>query len=125
MGIRCGGVGVVSELERAAMNGEPMPEGLCQIDQSYFQGLSLLYARFRSGLLSREAGSAEKKMLQKSREDALRERQFGERCMDHAMKLWQEVEGAANQYARERTLEHADQLYQAVYGVPVPKEEAV
>ena len=116
---------MVSELERAAMNGEPMPEGLCQIDQSYFQGLSLLYARFRSGLLSREAGSAEKKMLQKSRDDALRERQFGERCMDHAVKLWQEVEGAANQYARERTLEHADQLYQAVYGVPVPKEEAV
>lgn len=113
---------MVSELERAAMNGEPMPEGLGQIDQRYYQGLALLYARFRGGYVTREAGSTEKKLLQKARDDALRAQRFGEQCMDHAITLWREVEGAANQYARERTLEHADGLYQAVYGVPVPKE---
>ena len=112
---------MVSELERAAMNGEPMPEGLGQIDQSYYQGLALLYARFRGGYVTREAGSAEKKLLQKARDDALRAQRFGERCMDHAITLWREVEGAANQYARERTLENADGLYQAVCGGPVPK----
>lgn len=113
---------MVSELERAAMNGEPMPEGLSQIDQSYYQGLAFLYARYRGGYVTREAGRAEKKLLQKARDDALRTQRFGERCMDHAVRLWREAEGAANRYARERTLEHADGLYRAVYGAPVPRE---
>ena len=37
--------------------------------------------------MTREAGSAEKKLLQKARDDALRAQRFGEQCMDHALTL--------------------------------------
>ena len=35
---------MVSELEKLAMRGEPMPEGLNLTDQRFYQSLSLLYA---------------------------------------------------------------------------------
>ena len=47
----------ISDLERAAMHGKPMPDGLSLIDQVYFQGLAYLYARFRAGMITREQGS--------------------------------------------------------------------
>ena len=40
--------------ERAAMQNDPMPEGLTGAEQILYQGLALLYSRYRSGQLSRE-----------------------------------------------------------------------
>ena len=101
-----------------------MPEGLSPIDQAYFQGLAYLYARFRAGYLDRERGSAEKKQLLMAKSAQEQSWAFGELCLEHAVALWRDAEGAANAYARERTLEHADDLYAVVYGLaPRPPRE--
>ena len=45
--------------ERAAMQNDPMPEGLTGAEQILYQGLALLYSRYRSGQLSREQGETQ------------------------------------------------------------------
>lgn len=107
----------ISDLERAAMHGKPMPDGLSLIDQVYFQGLAYLYARFRAGMITREQGSEEKKKMLYARNEALREAEFGDRCRQHAIELWKRIESCASMYAKESTIEHADALYSAIYGI--------
>ena len=50
----------LDELERIAMYGGPMPDGLDLTDQWFFQSISLLYERYRTGFINREKGKKEK-----------------------------------------------------------------
>ena len=45
--------GVVSDLERLAMRGEEMPDGLSLADQEFFQGLAYIYSRYRMKVIYR------------------------------------------------------------------------
>lgn len=106
----------LDEMERIAMRGEPMPEGLTQAKQVYFQGLSLLYARFRDGRISREQGSADKgKMLHECRVREGTER-AGSRLAEWHAKLRKDIEWAQIAYQKDRTLENADRLSAALDG---------
>lgn len=106
--------------ERLAMRGDSMPAGLCAADQVCFQGLSFLYARFRAGIIDKESASAEKKLIVMRCEEAKKAAAFGEKCSEHAVKLWRDVEQAASAYQKDRTLENADKLITAIYGVGFP-----
>lgn len=108
---------MVSDLERAAMNGVPPPDGLDLVRLLYYQNLSLLYRRFRLGQITREEGSVQKKQMEYQRDLLDRRVMTKERVSAAAAKQLRDVEYAANRYAKERSLEHADGMYQAIYGI--------
>lgn len=113
----------ISELERAAMNNEPMPDGLKIYDQMLYQGLAWLYARYHARQISREQGQVEKQKLVVARDRLAREHesiiQFSKYYADVYMALAQ----ASSAYAKERTLEHADAMYEALYHI-APENKA-
>lgn len=58
--------GMVSELEKSAMRGDPMPDGLCLPDQALYQALRELYRCYRAKSITREDAKKEKSALLKS-----------------------------------------------------------
>ena len=46
-----------------------------------------------------------------------------ENLVASACSMLQNIERAANRYAKDRTLENADTLYKAIYQVPVTKKQ--
>ena len=111
----------INELERAAMKNEPMPEKLDIVDQMYFQCISALYSRFRLGMISREEGSKEKKIIEKTRKAMKEDKHSLERLRTHYTELWKRIECAGQKYIHERTIENADKFIETVYGVPTKK----
>ena len=105
------GSGVVSELEKAAMRGEPMPDGLSLVDQVYFQGLAHLYARFHLKVIDREKGQ----MLYQH-DLSKRSQEFESKMAKYHAELRKQTEGALNRYRKERTLEAADNLANVLEG---------
>lgn len=105
----------VSALEYAAMNNEPMPDGLRIYDQMLYQGLAWLYARYHARQISREQGQVEKQKLVVARDRLARE----EECIWKYSKYYADTYTALAQasiaYAKERTLENADAMYEALY----------
>ena len=110
------GSGVVSELEKAAMRGEPMPDGLSLVDQVYFQGLAYLYARFRLKVIDRATGSREKGQMLYQRDLRERSQKFESELAKWHSELRKQIEGALNRYRKERTLEAADNLANVLEG---------
>ena len=100
-----------------------MPEGLSAPDQWMFRCLVLLYDSAKRGIIDRETGRADKGKLAYQR--GLMEEKFRskERIVEASVRMIKAVEAAANAYAKDRTLENADRLYEAIYGVPVEKQE--
>ena len=102
--------------ERAAMRGDPMPDGLRLYEQSAFQALRHLYAMYHRKAISREDAAREKNQIRFQYDRAKADFEANRKnILEHA-KLWKEIEGAANRFGRERTLENAEAFAQAVYG---------
>lgn len=106
----------ISELERAAMNGDQMPDGLCLEDQVYFQGLAYLYGRFRAGFITRERGSEEKGKMKHKWSEAKKMDEFSSKLSKRTAEMWKLIEGAQSRYRKERTLEAADALSNSLDG---------
>lgn len=113
--------GMVFEYEQAAMRGEPIPPGLSAADRAAYLQLRGLYVQYHSRLISRETGSADKKRILRARDEEARAAAFRERCLSHTVRLWKEVECAASDYRKNRTLENADRIMEAIYGVGFPR----
>ena len=98
--------------ELNAMRGEEMPEGLSTPDQMLYLALRMLYNQYKTGIVSRETASREKKKLLRNWELNL--------IWDKAGKLWNEqirlTEEARSAYRKERTLENADKLLKRIEG---------
>lgn len=110
------GAGVVSELERLAIRGEPMPDGLNLTDQWFFQSMSLLYERYHAGFIDRKIGKREKGQIVYQRDRELRQRDCDNKLIQHHVAQTKAVEGAQNAYRKDRTLENADRLSAALDG---------
>lgn len=121
--------GVVSELEKAAMRGEPPPGGTGFLEQVYYQGLCHLYARFRAGFISREQGSREKQALL----TALRREQsrvsFQDKQREQTAHLWKNLEGPASDLVfgqregdQEKSIRAARRMWEAIYRMPFPEK---
>lgn len=110
------GTGVVLEFEKAAMKGEPMPDGLSLMDQAMFQALAALYARYRRGELDRRQASAEKGKLLYEYEKQCRVAKFYADLAAWHTELRTRIEASASAYRKERTLENADALSATING---------
>lgn len=102
------------------MNGEEMPEGLPQEDQMAWQAVSHLYGRFRLKIIDRTTGGKEKGQIAYAYHQAKSAAEWGGKLAKWHSGLMKAIEGAANAYAKNRTLGNADRLYEAVYGM-LPK----
>ncbi len=58
------------EIERCAMNGDPLPDDLTNPEQMLFMALRYLYRTFRAGYIGKEEAGAEKAKIIKSFEMA-------------------------------------------------------
>lgn len=112
---RNSGPGMVSELERAAMNGESMPKGLNGAEMVEFFGLDYLYRAFRAGLLSREDASAQKKKMLGELDKIKRRKSMDDSLIEHTRNLWRTVGRYSDEYRKDRTLERADNIWRAAY----------
>lgn len=104
--------GVTLPYERAAMNGEEMPNGLGYPDQVLFLQLRMLYDQVRRGVIARETAIVEKKKLL----DEYRVYQFREQMGDQWVQVIKDTELARAQYRKDRTLENADKLVAIIEG---------
>lgn len=112
----------ISDLERAAMKNEPMPDGLKIYDQMYFQALRYLYLQYNSRQMSREQGQIEKRKLTVERDRLARESESIIMYSKYYAEVYKALAQASSAYAKERTLAHADAMYEALYRVsPVSK----
>lgn len=103
--------------ERLAMDGAEMPEGLSLEEQLAFQAMAHLYARFNMKVIDRERGHIEKGRVKHALECRQRNADMSRRLTEKHVKLLKDLEGAACEYAKTRTLEEADRMYQVVYGM--------
>lgn len=103
--------------ERSAMNGDEMPEGLPLEEQLAWQTVAHLYGRFRLKLITRETGHTEKGKIRYALDLRKREADADRKLARWHADLMKAAEGAANTYAKNRTLENADRLYQVLYGM--------
>ena len=108
--------------ERAAMHGLEMPDGLSLLDQYMFLALRLLYQSHKKGAISREVGQIEKGKLMHQYGMAKSRFRFEADKSDTFAEQRKRIEGAANAYAKNRTLGNADRLYKALYGMEPSKE---
>ena len=106
--------GIELPYEQAAMNKEPMPEGLEFPDQIMYQGLRYLYAYYKMGWISLPHCSIEKRYML----EEYRRNQFADACGKKHMQMIRETELARAAYRKNRTLENADALVRAIDGVP-------
>lgn len=114
----CGqNIGVVSQLERSAMRGDTMPDGLTLTEQKTWQALSYLYGRYRLKLISREDGGAEKKKIIKTHESGVADDRLAKWTAD----LRRDIEAAQNAYRKDRSLENADGLSMTLDGLLTKK----
>ena len=105
----------ISDLERAAMKNEPMPDGLKFYDQMYFQALRYLYLQYNSRQMSREQGTEEKQRMKVERDRLAKESESVIAYNKYYAKTYVTLAQASIAYAKERTLENADAMYEALY----------
>jgi len=104
--------------EKEAYRGEPLPEWIKDpIDMYGFFSLRAIYAQMNKREITREQAEQDKGrlcyVLDKEKRSAASDR----RLVEQSVKMFKNIEGAANAYGRERTMENADRLYEAIYRV--------
>lgn len=104
--------GLPIELERDAMNGKEMPDGLGYPEQILYMEMQLLYDRYRKKIIDRETAAREKKKLL----DEYRCYKFREQMGEEWVQAIKNTELARAAYRKERTLENADKLLAAIEG---------
>ena len=107
--------------EEAAMRGEEMPDGLVLPQQLHFQALRLLYKNLHSGVIDRKTAVTEKRKLDHPLDVEMNRKKWEEIMYRFHSDLMKNVEGAANAYAKNRTIENADKMYEVIYGMILPK----
>lgn len=103
------------EYEKEAYRGDPVPEGLDVLDIFGFISLRSIYAQLRKGEITRSQAEQDKGRLCYVLDREKRSAASNHRLAEQSVKMFKNIEGAANAYGRERTLEHADRLYEAIY----------
>lgn len=104
----------ISELERAAMHGEKMPQNLKAAGQVEYIGLYYLYQGTKQQIFSRAQASECKRRLLKALDgfDANREKE--RRLWETATERTMQVDRALRKYQSNRTPENADALSDAL-----------
>lgn len=104
--------GVTLPYERAAMNGEELPDGLEYPDQILYLELRSLYDHLKKGIISRQTAIFEKKKLL----GEYQHNKYNYEIAEEWVAVLKRTELARAAYRKERTLENADRLLRAVEG---------
>lgn len=104
--------GLPIEMERDAMNGKEMPDGLGYPEQILYMCLRMLYDQYRKKIIDREVAAREKKKLL----DEYRIYKFREQMGDEWVAQIKQTELARAEYRKNRTLENADKLLGSIDG---------
>lgn len=113
----------ILELEERASKGMPIPDGITRSQIWLYERFRALYHQLHIGAITREVATADKRRLIGEYNKLSSENDFREKQLAHTANLWRNIEGAANEYAKDRTIEHADRFYHAVYGVGFLKRD--
>jgi hypothetical protein len=108
------------EIEDAAITGCGIPEGLTSAEKWLFLCFRNLHATHRLGIISREQGAKEKRLLLKD----FKHRRFMDMCSSKTVDLWRGIDLAAMIYTKNPTRQNANGLLEAIYGKVFPSHEA-
>lgn len=111
------GSGMVFEFERQAMNGDPVPHGLSQVDQLFYLQLRALYYQYRSGWITRDRGTEDKKRLLSEYRKRLDSEKFRDDLTKWHVALRKRIEAAHAEYRKSPTPENAEKLSLAIDGI--------
>ena len=111
------GSGMVFEFERQAMNGDPVPHGLSQVDQLFYLQLRALYYQYRSGWITRDRGTEDKKRLLSEYRKRLDSEKFRDDLTKWHVALRKRIEAAHAEYRKNPTPENAKKLSLAIDGI--------
>lgn len=100
-------------LEKQAMRGDPMPDGLPYPDQWLYQALAWLYARYRLKAIGRDDAKAEKRKLLREYETHC----YRHGLADHWAERRKRTELARAEYRKDRTIENANALLKSIDGM--------
>lgn len=100
------------EMERDAMNGKELPDGLGYPEQIYYMCLRMLYHQYRNKVITREMAAVEKKKLLDEYRCYKHQHEMG----DEWVAVIKKTELARAAYRNGRTLENADKLVAAIEG---------
>ena len=105
-------MGLPIELERDAMNGKEMPNGLGYPEQILYLEMRMLYDQYRKKIVSREMAAEEKKRMLDEYQSYKRREEMGNEWVE----VIKETELARAAFRKERTLENADKLVEIIEG---------
>lgn len=111
------GSGMVFEFERQAMNGDPVPHGLSQVDQLFYLQLRALYYQYRSGWITRDRGTEDKKRLLSEYRKRLDSEKFRDDLTKWHVALRKRIEAAHAEYQKNPIPENAKKLSLAIDGI--------
>ena len=103
--------------EHQAMNGDPVPHGLSQVDQLFYLQLRALYYQYRAGWITRDKGAEDKKRLFSEYKKQLDFEKFRDELMSWHIALRKRVEAAHAEYRKNPTTENAEKLSLAIDGI--------
>ena len=113
----------VSRVERAAMDGAPMPPGPSWREAAEYIALRALYWSYKHNVINRDEASQYKKELIAALNGAEGSYNFERRCWETAGQRYRDTEAAKNTYRKDRTLENADRLVAVLDGLEVVPDE--
>lgn len=104
--------GVTVPYERAAMNGEEMPDDLSAPDQVLFMGLRYLYAQWKLGVIDKATAVKEKRMMI----GAWEVHRFWDELFDKVTEQIKLTELTRAEYRKNPTMENGMRLVEALEG---------
>ena len=102
-------------LEREAMQGNPLPQGLDIADSCLYVALKNLYAMYQNKLISRKDATEEKRRLVYNWTTDKAKIEFLNR---ESETLRDKIAAASDDYKNNPCVETADKLYAAFYNLP-------
>lgn len=103
--------------EREAMSGKKMPSGLDLSDQKMYQALSFLYKRYYLGYITREQAKTDKEKLIYQYRKEKDQAKFEIEICRKRQNIIKNIEIAASNYAKEKSIENAEAFYNAIYNL--------
>lgn len=117
MGERGQSSGMVFEFEVNAARGDTMPDGLPVYDQLLYQAMAHLYARYRTGTITRDRAAKDKgRLLYEWEQNRKRMESAASLARWHA-DLRRSIEGAHEEYRRNPSMETAENLSKTLDGI--------
>lgn len=107
---------MVFPYEKAAANGDPMPDGLPLVDQVAFRFLRSMYRDIRTGIQTREQAIEEKGKMTCQYDKEKQSMEHWKTMGEYWSEMHRNLESAQSAYRKNRTLENADALSAALDG---------